>query len=62
MRCAKLGMKNKCPRCGGLMVDEYLIDYFTGERDLCLSCISCGNKVDPTILGHRLLAAILQSS
>lgn len=38
-----------CPRCGGLMVDEQLIDQ-PAQR-----CIQCGEVIDPVIVHNRRL-------
>lgn len=38
-----------CHRCGGLMVQEQVIEL--GSADW--RCVSCGERIDPVILSHR---------
>lgn len=57
MRLSKRAMRstNRCPRCAGLLIRDWLIDYANGDACPCLSCICCGNKLDYDILANRLL-------
>lgn len=40
---------DRCHRCGGLMVPERVFEI--GSFDW--RCVSCGERIDPVILGHR---------
>ncbi len=47
-----------CPRCGGLMVNEWVSDlqnfWTEGEEESLMSrCLSCGELVDPLVLVNR---------
>ena len=37
----------KCPKCGGLMVHDYI--YENGTRIVGARCVCCGKIIDPTI-------------
>ncbi len=39
-----------CHRCGGLMVPEQVFEI----RSIDFRCVSCGDRIDPVILAHRL--------
>ncbi|MEM4297457.1 MAG: hypothetical protein QW815_03725 [Nitrososphaerota archaeon] len=45
-------LTNRCHRCGGLMVQEKVIEL--GLFDW--RCVSCGERIDPVILAHRQAA------
>lgn len=57
MRSRKRATPNgtSCPRCAGLLIRDWLIDYTNGDACPCLSCICCGNKIDYDILANRLI-------
>ena len=47
---------NGCIRCGGLLVQEFCLDFFncTGELEAeARRCVQCGGVVDPVILRNR---------
>jgi hypothetical protein len=47
---ARIHSADRCPRCSGLMVDEWcedLADYIAQR------CVQCGEMVDPVILHNR---------
>ena len=62
MHYGKPDLANRCSRCSGLLVREYLIDYTNGDRAESWSCFLCGNKVDATILVNRALLKLLITS
>ncbi|MCP9440687.1 MAG: hypothetical protein NNA20_09600 [Nitrospira sp.] len=43
-----------CHRCGGLMVQEKVIELHLFEW----RCVSCGERIDPVILAHRQAARL----
>lgn len=48
----------ECTRCGGLMIDDNLIDIQESSVPMWMKgwrCVSCGNIVDPLILRHRII-------
>ena len=47
---ASIHNTNRCPRCSGLMVDEWCQDLsdYRAQR-----CVQCGEIVDPVILHNR---------
>lgn len=52
----KLVSTARCPRCGGLLVNEWCFDLFddTGHLDIpAHRCVQCGERVDPVILHNR---------
>lgn len=44
----------RCHRCGGLMVQEKVIELHVFEW----RCVSCGERIDPVILAHREAARL----
>ena len=48
----------RCGRCDGLMVREYVVDL--DER--CWKCVVCGERMDPLILAHREVEAMVMGS
>ena len=46
---AKKAHLDRCHRCGGFMVEEQVFEIRTIEW----RCVSCGERIDPVILGHR---------
>ena len=47
---ASMHNKGRCPRCSGLMVDEWSQDLsdYRAQR-----CVQCGEMIDPVILHNR---------
>lgn len=43
----------RCPRCNGLMYLTELRDSRAPSRSMGLTCILCGDIVDPTIVRNR---------
>lgn len=42
---------DRCDRCGGLMISEWIDDWDVGGE--CRRCVICGERLDPVILAHR---------
>ncbi len=49
-----------CARCAGLLVSEWYYDlHNTGEHHVeSLSCVQCGNRVDPVILRNQIRPSV----
>lgn len=62
MRSDVLDTQSKCPRCLGLLVMEYLVDFTNGDRAEAWACVLCGNKLDSTILANRALHEFLETT
>jgi ribosomal protein S27AE len=47
---ARIHSRDRCPRCGGLMVAEWCEDLsdYRAQR-----CVQCGEVIDPVILRNR---------
>lgn len=42
----------RCSRCNGLLIPEYVL-FDDGTSSTGLSCVNCGEKIDPQILKNR---------
>lgn len=47
---ASIHNKGRCPRCSGLMVDEWCQDLSDSRAQ---RCVQCGEMIDPVILRNR---------
>ena len=42
---------DRCDRCGGLMVSEWIGDL--GVECESRRCVICGERIDPVVIAHR---------
>ena len=47
---ASIHNRGRCPRCSGLMVDEWYQDLSDNRAQ---RCVQCGEMIDPVILRNR---------
>jgi hypothetical protein len=50
-----------CPRCQGMLVREDVHPAYDGRTEeplILIRCVNCGNRFDPMISFHRLLATV----
>ena len=54
----------RCPRCGGLLVDEYLVDPLEGPLSGFQGwrCLNCGTIVDEVIRAHQALSLSIHNA
>ena len=46
--------RDRCARCGGLMVEEPCTDFWDDAGNATVSrCVQCGEVIDPVILKNR---------
>ena len=46
--------RERCARCGGLMVAEPCVDYWDDAGNATIRrCVQCGDLIDPVILRNR---------